>query len=97
MYLYFFRIWTAVQLALTLDNVKIKNASYMKYLGDLLDNNLWFKPQIAHCESKTLRFVGVIAKLRYLSSHTISYLSELVFRLSSFTFAIWIACLGVYI
>ena len=73
MYLYFFRIWTAAKLALTVDNVKIRNASVMKYLRDLLKNNLWFKPQIVHRrEPKISQSVGEIAKLRYLSSHYLS-------------------------
>ena len=43
----------------------------MKYLGVLLDNNLSFKPRIAHLEYKISHSVGVIAKLRYyLPSHT---------------------------
>ena len=42
----FFHIWTAPELALTLDNVNIKNLSVVKYLGVLLDNNLLFKLQI---------------------------------------------------
>ena len=68
----FFRNRTTPELALSLDNVKIKNPSVSKYLGILLDNNLSFKPQIAHLESKMSRSVGVIAKLRYyLPSHTL--------------------------
>ena len=60
----FFRNQTTPEPALSLDNVKIKNPSVAKYLGILLDNNLSFKPQIAHLESKMSQSVGVIAKLR---------------------------------
>ena len=68
----FFRNRTTPELALSLDNVKIKNPSVTKYLGILLDNNLSFKPQIARLESKMSRSVGVIAKLRYyLPSYTL--------------------------
>ena len=56
----FFRIRTAPKLSLTRDNVKIKNPLVVKYLGVLLDNNLSFKPQIAHFESKLSQSVGVI-------------------------------------
>ena len=68
----FFRIRTAPELALTLDNVKTKNPSVVKYLAVFIDYNLLFKPQIAHLESKISQSVGVIVKLRYyLSSHTL--------------------------
>ena len=56
----FFRIQTVPELALTLDNVKVTNSSVVKYREVLLDNNLSFKPQIEHLESKILRSVGVI-------------------------------------
>ena len=68
--MYLLRILTAPELALTLGNLNIKNPSVVNYLGVLLDNNLSFKPQIAHLESKISRCVGVITKLRYyLPSH----------------------------
>ena len=63
-------IRSAPELALTLDIVKIKNPSVVKYLGVFINNNLLFKPQIEHLESKISRSVDVIAKLRYyLPSH----------------------------
>ena len=72
---FLFRIRTAPELVLTLDNVKIKNPSVVKYREVLLDNNLPFKPQIAHIESKISQSVGVIAKQRYyLPSHILFYL-----------------------
>ena len=71
-YISFFRIRIAPELAVTLDNVKLRNPSVVKNLEVLLDNNLSFKPQIAHLESKISRSVCVIAKLRYhLPFHTL--------------------------
>ena len=55
----FFKIRIAPELALILDNVKIKNLSVVKYLGVLLGNNLSFKPQNAYLKSKISRSVGI--------------------------------------
>ena len=65
----FFCIQTAPELALTLDNVKIKNPSAVKYLGVLLDNNLFLNQKLRIFNPKYHNLLAIFSINRHQPRH----------------------------
>ena len=56
---------TNYEISLYINNNRIKQEKYIKYVGILLDSNLSWKYHISHLAKKMTRCIGTISKIRY--------------------------------
>ena len=53
------------KIQLNINGEHLNESNYAKYLGVLIDNNLTWKQHIQHVNTKVVKSIGILAKLRH--------------------------------